>query len=364
MTPRRLICALALLLLTLAAPARAAKLPPLTVAQLAGLRVVASFRDAGPDHVPAALARRIRAGEIGAVCLFAENGHTVATIRRLTRKLQAIPRPKGLREPLLVMIDQEGGQVRRITDSPPAESALQMAASKSPVHIHARGLATARGLRRAGVNVDLAPVSDIPRAGSTLLQFKRTFGTDPQTVGTYAAAFAKGLEDGGVVATAKHFPGFGAALVNSDNENVTINLSAPDLRNVDEGSFKKVVKAGAQMVMVANAIYPALDPRVPATLSRRIAGTEVRKRLGFAGVTITDDLEAAALKQYGDAGRLAVRAAGAGDDLVLFARTYSSSQQAGAALAAALRSGKLRMADARTAAARILALRRAIAKLP
>jgi len=364
MTARRLLCTLALLILALAAPARAAKLPHLTVAQLAGLRVVASFRDVGPGRVPAALAKRIRAGTIGAVCLFAENGHTVATIGRLTRKLQAIPRPKGLREPLLVMIDQEGGQVRRITDIPPAESALQMAAGKSPAHIHARGLATARGLRRAGVNVDLAPVSDIPRAGSTLLQFKRTFGTDPATVGTYAAAFARGLEDGGVVATAKHFPGFGAALVNSDNENVTINLSAPNLRNVDEGSFKQVVKAGAEMVMVANAIYPALDSRVPATLSRRIATTEVRKRLGFGGVTITDDLEAAALERYGSAGRLAVRAAGAGDDLVLFARHYSSSVQAGAALAAALRNGKLSMTDARVAAARILALRRTVAERP
>jgi beta-N-acetylhexosaminidase len=338
------------------------KLPHLTVAQLAGLRVVASFRDVGPDRVPAALARRIRNGTIGAVCLFAENGQTVATIRRLTHKLQSIPRPKALREPLLVMIDQEGGEVRRITDSPPAESALQMAASKSTAHIHARGLATARGLRRAGVNVDLAPVSDIPRQGSTLLQFQRTFGTDPATIGTYAAAFARGLLDGGVQATAKHFPGFGAALVNSDNENVTINLSAPDLRNVDEASFKKVVSTGIRMLMVANAIYPALDPALPATLSRRIATAEVRRRLGFGGVTITDDLEAAALKQYGDAGRLAVRAAGAGDDLVLFARNYSSSAQAGTALTTALKSGKLSMADARAAAARILALRRAIAK--
>jgi beta-N-acetylhexosaminidase len=344
-------------------PAQAStpKLPHLTTAQLAGLRVVASFRDAGPGRVPTALAQRIRNGTIGAVCLFAENGQTVATIRRLTRKLQAIPRPKGLREPLLVMIDQEGGEVRRITDIPPAESALQMAASKSPAHIHARGVATARGLRRAGVNVDLAPVSDIPRKGSTLLQFQRTFGTNPTTVARYSAAFAKGLLDGGVQATAKHFPGFGAALVNSDNESVTINLSAPDLRSVDEWSFEQAIEAGTRIVMVANAIYPALDPTVPATLSRRIATMEIR-RIGFSGVTVTDDLEAAALQQYGDPGRLAVRAAHAGDDLVLFARNYSSSVEAGTALTAALRSGKLSMSDARAAAARILALRRAIAK--
>jgi beta-N-acetylhexosaminidase len=336
-------------------------LPHLTVAQLAGLRVVASFRDVGPDRVPPALARRIRAGTIGAVCLFAQNGDTVATIRRLTHKLQSIPRPANLREPLLVMIDQEGGKVRRLTDSPPAESALQMAATHSATKIRARGRATGRGLLRAGVNVDLAPVSDIPRAGSTLLQFERTFGTNPGTVGKYAAAFAAGLVDTGVEATAKHFPGFGAAQVNSDNDVVTINLSAETLRTVDEASFRKVVDAGARLVMLSNAIYPALDPTAPATLSRRIATTEVRGRFGFTGVTITDDLEAGALRSYGGAGRIAVRAARAGNDLVLFARNYSSSLQAASALEAALRSGRVSMAEARASAARVLALRRDLA---
>jgi beta-N-acetylhexosaminidase len=346
----------------------AAKLPPhLTVAQLAGLRVVVSFRDVGADRVSASLARRIRAGTIGAVCLFAENGHTVGVIRRLTRKLQAIPRPPGLREPLLIMLDQEGGQVRRITNSPPAESALQMATDDTAAQIRARGLATGRGLLRAGVNVDLAPVSDVPRSGSTLLQFKRTFGglsTPPATIGANAAAFASGLVAAGAQATAKHFPGFGDAEINSDLQSVTIPLSASTLRTVDEKSFAAVVKAGARLVMVGNAIYPALDPTVPATLSRKIATNEVRGQLGFKGVTITDDLEAGALRQYGRPGQIAVKGAAAGDDLVLFARNYKSSVQAGSSLTAALRSGKLSMAAARASAARILALRQAVAATP
>jgi beta-N-acetylhexosaminidase len=370
LTRRRVVAAGAVLLASMAGwlvlrdPSPGAKQPPLpklTIAQLAGLRVVASFRDVGEGRVPRALVRRIRRGEIGAVCLFAENGHTVATIRRLTRKLQAIPRPAGLRAPLLVMIDQEGGRVRRITDSPPAESALKMASTGSEDRVRARGLATARGLRRAGVNIDLAPVSDVPRTGSTLLEFKRTFGTNPRTIGTLAGAFAAGLVDGGVQATAKHFPGFGQAKVNSDNEVVSIGLSAQELRSVDEASFKQVVDDGAKLVMVSNAIYPALDPAVPATLSRKISGAEVRSRLGFDGVTITDDLEAAALRQYGGAGKIAVRAAGAGNDLVLFARKFKSSVRAAASLRAALRSGRISMADARAAAARVLALRRAVA---
>jgi beta-N-acetylhexosaminidase len=239
-----------------------------------------------------------------------------------------------------------------------------MAGHDTLAQIRARGVATGRGLRRAGVNVDLAPVSDIPRSGSTLLQFQRTFGglsTPPATIGADAAAFASGLVAGGAQATAKHFPGFGDAEVNSDLESVTIPLSAATLRNVDEKSFAAVVKAGARLVMVGNAIYPALDPKVPATLSRKIAEHEVRDQLGFKGVTITDDLEAGALKQYGTPGQIAVKGVAAGDDLVLFARNYKSSVKAGSSLTAALKSGKLSMSAARASAERILALRQAVA---
>src|SRR5215467_10019322 len=98
-------------------------LPPLTLAQLAGQRVVVSFRAAGAGRIPSGLVRRIRAGTVGSVILFTENGHTVASVRRLTNKLQAIPRPAGLRMPLLVMIDQEGGAIRRLTDAPPRMNA-------------------------------------------------------------------------------------------------------------------------------------------------------------------------------------------------------------------------------------------------
>jgi beta-N-acetylhexosaminidase len=339
-------------------------LPPLTVAQLAGQRVVVSFRAAGAGKVPSRLVKRIRAGTVGAVILFTQNGHTVASVRKLTNKLQAIPRPAGLRMPLLVMIDQEGGAIRRITDAPPRTNAEQMAATHDTGVIRARGKATGQALRKTGVNVDLAPVSDTPRKGSALLAEKRTFGTVAADIGPDASAFAAGLVAGGVQATAKHFPGFGAATANSDNAVVRIGLPAATLRAVDEAPFKQVVKAGARLVMLSNAIYPALDRAAPATLSRPIATTEVRTRLGFTGVTITDDLQAAALKPFGGPGQIAVRGARAGDDLLLFGTTYKASVQAASALTAALKSGRLSMAEARASAARVLDLRRAVANSP
>jgi beta-N-acetylhexosaminidase len=336
-------------------------LPKLTLAQLAGQRVVVSFRAAGAGRIPSGLVKRIRAGTVGAVILFSENAHTVAGARRLTRKLQAIPRPAGLRAPLLVMVDQEGGAIRRLTDAPPRTNAEQMAATHDVDVIRARGKATGQALRRAGVNVDLAPVSDTPRKGSVLLAEKRTFGTVAADIGPDAAAFASGLVAGGAEATAKHFPGFGAATLNSDTSFVRIGLPAAMLRSVDEAPFRDVVKSGARLVMLSNAIYPALDRSAPATLSRSIATGELRGRLGFTGVSITDDLQAVALRSFGGPGQIAVRGARAGDDLLLFGRTYKASVQAASALTAALKSGKVGMAEARAAATRVLALRRSIA---
>ena len=346
-------------------PARAAAKPParprLTLAQLVGQRLVASFR--GTATPPAALVSRIRRGELAGVVLFAENASTVAQARRLTRRLQAIHRPAALRgAPLLIMIDQEGGLVRRITDAPPRRAALAVARAGDARAIEAEGRRTGRALRRAGINVDLAPVADVPRAGSAMLREQRTYGTTAAQVRRYAPRFARGLVRGGVQATAKHFPGFGAATVNTDAAPATIRLSRARLRAVDEPAARDVVAAGAGLVMLSNAIYPALDARRPATLSSAIATTELRERAGFTGVSITDDLEANALHRYGAAGALAVASARAGADLLILGRSAAAAERAARSLEAAARDGRLPRAGLEASAARVLALRRATAR--
>jgi beta-N-acetylhexosaminidase len=313
------------------AAARAAQqaAPRLTVAQLAGQRLIACFR--GTSTPPKALLARIRRGELAGVILFADNAQTIAQTRRLADRLQAIPRPPGLRDPLLVLIDQEGGAVRRLRDAPPARSARELAAG-GVSGVRAAGRATGRALRRAGVNVDLAPVADLSRPGGDLARDGRTFAATSVAAGQLAGAFAAGLRQGGVQATAKHFPGLGAARDNTDDRVVRIGLSAPVLRSRDEPPFAATVRAGAGLVMLANALYPALDARRPASLSRSIVEGELRGRLGFAGVTISDDLEANALKPYGSPGRLARLGVGAGVDLLLYARSYGATEEAAAAL--------------------------------
>jgi beta-N-acetylhexosaminidase len=180
----------------------------------------------------------------------------------------------------------------------------------------------------------------------------RSFGRSTRTVQRYAGAFAAGLRAGGVAATAKHFPGFGAASANTDAASVTIRSSLAELRRRDEPPF---ASTRTPLVMVSSAIYPAFDD-VPALLSRRIVTGELRQRLGFAGVVVADWLNARALAGYRDVLPRAIRA---GNDLLLFT-TYRSSARAVERLARAFRAGRLDRAAGAAAVRRIVALRRTL----
>jgi beta-N-acetylhexosaminidase len=330
--------------------------PALTAAQLAGQHVIFPFAGRTP---PPALVRRIGRGEAAGVIFLAGNLGTRAQVRALTRRLAAVPRPAGLRAPLLLMVDQEGGRVRRLPGAP-SRSAPAMAATGDPRVARSEGLATAATLRAEGMNVDLAPVVDVVRPESALQTEGRGFGHTPRSAARFGAAFARGLREGGVAATAKHFPGFGAGSANTDEGQVTIAASARTLRAVDRPPFRAATARGAaQLVMLASAIYPALSPR-PAVLSRRVVQGELRRGVGFAGVTISDDLAAPALAAFGGPAGAAVGATRAGVDLLLYAGAYEDADRAARALAEAVRAGSVDRAAMERSLGRVLALRRSL----
>ncbi|MCW2967275.1 MAG: beta-N-acetylhexosaminidase, partial [Solirubrobacteraceae bacterium] len=326
--------------------------PPaaLTAIQLAGQRVVFAFSG---TTVPPRLRLRIQRGEAAGVLLFGDNVRSVAQTRRLTRALQAIPRPAGLTAPLVVMTDQEGGEVKRIPGAP-HRSPPQLAVTGRPSEAAKEGRATARTLRAAGVNIDLAPVVDVARPGSEMEREGRSFGRSASLVTRFGAAFAGGLTAGGVAPTFKHFPGFGAASANTDAQQVVIPASLDTLQRFDEAPY---AGSPTPLVMISSAIYPALDPGVPALLSSRIVTGELRVRLGFTGVTVSDWLNSGSLTGRAN---VVLRAARAGDDLLLF-RTYLASARAVEGLAAALRDGRLDHGQAQASVARVLALRAKLA---
>ena len=289
--------------------------------------------------------------------LLGDNVPTRDAARALVDRLQAIPRPAALDAPLLVAIDQEGGRVRRLA-GPPTRSAADLGA-QGPRSARAAGRAAGRLLAGVGVNVDLAPVADVARPGSFLENEERTFGRSSARVAAATVAFAAGLGDAGVLATAKHFPGLGAASLSTDDAPVRIRLAGTELRALDLGPFGALIAHDVPMVMLGTAIYPALDPGRPAALSRAISTNLLRGELGFRGVTITDALDTPALAPLGGPGPVAERAAAAGADLLIHTG-YAGGTASAAAIARGIRTGTLSRPEAEAAVARILAMREGV----
>jgi beta-N-acetylhexosaminidase len=331
-------------------PPRPSVASGLPAGQLAGQRIVLGFAGTQP---PTMVEQMIRAGEVAGVVLFADNLPSRSAGRRLIRRLQAIPRPLGLREPLLVMTDQEGGLVKRI-DGAPTGAARTMGARGAAFSREQGGL-TATNLHDLGVNVDLAPVLDVARPGGTIAEADRGFGSTAAEVTATAVPFAAALQSGGVAATGKHFPGLGPARLNTDDAVQRMDFSKSTLREVDEAPYRRFVEAGGDMVMLSTAIYPALSPQ-PAAFSRRIATGELRERLDFKGVSITDALDTVAVRAFGGPAKVATAAARAGTDLLLYTDPNEAAD-AHQALLRHLRSGALSRTSFEESVRRVLSLR-------
>lgn len=336
------------------AESRPSAVSGLTPSQLAGERIVLGFSGTSP---PAEVKRAIHAGGAAGVVLFADNLPNRAAGQRLIADLQAIPRPPGLRDPLLVMTDQEGGLVKRIGGAPSVSA--QAMGARGAGFSHAQGARTAANLRNLGVNVDLAPVLDVARPGGTIAETERGFGSTAAAVAATAVPFASGLQSGGVAATGKHFPGLGSARLNTDDAVQRIGLSEQTLRQVDEAPYRPYVEAGGELVMLSTAIYPAFSNR-PAAFSAAIATAELRRRLGFEGVSITDALDSVAVHAFGGTPKAARAAAAAGADLLLYTDPAEATQ-AHRALVRSLRSGALRRSSFEDSATRVLKLRHRLA---
>jgi beta-N-acetylhexosaminidase len=322
----------------------------LSLRQLAGERLIAGFPG---TTVPAPLRRMIRTGGLAGAILFEANLPSRDVARQLTGELESIRRPPGLHDPLLVMVDQEGGLVKRI-DGPPTISATQMGAAGAAVS-REQGRATAANLRELGINVDLAPVLDVARPGGTIAETDRGFGSTAAAVEATAVPFAEGLQAGGVVATAKHFPGLGAAIENTDFAVQRVELPKQTLRAVDERPYRRFVAAGGKLALLSTAIYPALSPK-PAAFARPIASAELRGRLGFDGVSITDALESVAVRDFGGPAAAGLAATAAGTDLLLFT-DYRAAAIAGRTLLRRLRRTPAARAGFVVSANRVLRLR-------
>jgi beta-N-acetylhexosaminidase len=300
------------------------------------------------------------------VIFFAPNVSSRAQLRATIGELQQANASSPVHAPLLMLTDQEGGLVNRLP-GPPVLSERAIGASPDGQRLAAQAGSTAgANLTTAGITVDLAPVLDVYKhPGNFIDQYQRSYSMSPATSGRLGRAFITGLQQTRVAATAKHFPGLGAATSkqNTDARPVVLDRSLGELRQIDEAPYRSAIAAGVRLIMISWAIYPALDPRMPAGLSPTVIGNELRARLGFTGVTITDSIGAGALARFGGYGQRGFLAARAGADLILCATTNpdANTPNEGAAvlnsLTSALARHRLGRAAAQQAAARVIELR-------
>lgn len=329
----------------------------LTPQQRAAQCVIHSYPGLTP---PASLMNAIEEGRTAGVIFFGENIESLSQIESVVRSMNAAHASSPVRAPLLLMTDQEGGAVRRLPGEP-VMSAKDVGASADPGQwADFTGSGAGTNLAGVGMNVNLAPVLDVYRKnGDFTDQYERSYSKSAAAVASCGTAFITAQQGAGVAATAKHFPGLGpaSATQNTDLRPVTLTTSASTLRSVDEAPYRDAIAAGVKLVMLSWAVYTALDADRPAGLSPAVVA-ELRDRLGYTGVTITDALEAGALQSFGGTSQRAVAAAAAGMDLVLCSsRGVSQGDEAVAALSDALASGALDGPAFDAAAARVNALR-------
>jgi len=252
----------------------------------------------------------IREG-LGGVILFARHFDSVEDARRLADELRAV------REDLLVAVDEEAGDVTRLEVGSGSRWPGNLALGRFGDPGTTRAVANEIGLlaREAGVNLDLAPVADVNDNPVNPVIGTRSFGSDPATVAAHTAAYVQGIQDAGVAACAKHFPGHGATAADSHLSLPELDIGEAELRRVHLPPFEAAVAAGVATVMTAHVTYRCLDD-LPATLSARLLRGLLREELGFTGVVVSDALEMAAIRSRTGIERGALEALRAGVDLL------------------------------------------------
>jgi beta-N-acetylhexosaminidase len=295
---------------------------------------------------PEYLRRRLRSGETAGVILFGRNGGDAAHWRTLTRSIQEAAGGQAL-----VMVDQEGGDIRTLAHAGPAAG---QGSQGDPAAVRTAARDAARQLRAAGVNVNLAPVADVAaQGGAASVMASRAFSGGPDEVAAATRASIRGMREGGIGATAKHFPGLGGSAVNTDDAPATV---PGDLAG-DLIPFEAAVEERVPLVMVSHALYPAFDPSAIASQSHAITTGLLRGELGFQGTIVTDSMEAQAVLAVSGIADAAERSVRAGADLLLMTGSASWNEIHPRLVDVARRDPALRE-RVRESAARVLALKR------
>jgi beta-N-acetylhexosaminidase len=266
----------------------------LSLEQLAGQRLMVGFegRQFNPD-----LKFLIGDLKVGGIILFSQNAATPHQVKKLCGSVQEYARMNG-QPPLMIAIDQEGGQVARLKKpftQFPGNSTMKR--KKDAVYF---AETTAAELFQAGINMNLAPVMDVAPKEIDSIMAGRSFGHDPAWVSKLGVTVISHLQRNKIMAVAKHFPGIGRTVFDSHIDLPIFDGDLSELESCDLVPFEAGIRSGVAGIMLSHIIYRKIDPQWPASLSQSVAGKLLRERMRFSGITLTDDLDMGAINKHYD----------------------------------------------------------------
>jgi beta-N-acetylhexosaminidase len=307
--------------------------------------------------IPPGIRAMLDDGRVGGVLLFASNFSGPAGLKALSDSLQTLAAGACLDHPILVMLDQEGGQVLRVNGDFAPPSQLVVGAGGAD-HVRAVERASAAGLRQLGVGLNLAPVADVRINPRDEVIGDRSFGSNPASVSSLVKAAVEGLHEGGVGATLKHFPGLGGAPGDPHFAIPTDPETEAQWQRVQMPAFQAGIAAGADAVMTTALYVPGLGGgTTPAMFSAAVVG-RLRSQLGFEGVIMSDSVSMAGVGARYSLPEAAILALAAGNDMVLLGNGDPGyTAEAMAAVTAAVLSGRLDRGKLHESAMRVNKLR-------
>lgn len=330
-----------------------AKLRRMTLDQQLGQMVMFGF--GGTDGVQGV--RFIRKCHAGGLILFRANMASNDQTRRMTALLQRESRSRN-GVGLLIATDQEGGKVVTLRPEmcPRGLSNQELGESRDISAVEEQAAETATVLRQLGINTDLAPVIDVKTETRNTVIGERSYGADPDVVAELGCACARTLQQNGIIAVVKHFPGHGPTRTDSHRSLPVVDISRAEAETTHLLPFKRAIDDGAEVVMTGHVVYRELDS-YPATLSSKLVNGYLRGGLGFRGVVITDSLGMGAIRDNYKWADVVARSVNAGADILLVAHDESLMRQTYSALRGAVDKGAISRERIAQSVERILRLK-------
>ncbi len=278
--------------------------------KIAQLIIIRSFSDQNQAYYDT-IAKQISSYNLGGICFFKGNPVSQALVSNYYQK--------SAKTPLFISIDGEWGLNMRLDSTPSLPRQMTMGAMENDSLIYNYGKLVALQCKRMGIHINFAPVADINSNPKNPVINSRSFGEDKKKVAQKSVMYMRGMQDNGILTTAKHFPGHGDTDTDSHLSLPVINHSKEIIENVDLFPFKELIKNGISGFMIAHLFVPALDTtkNTASSLSKSIISNLLKNELKFEGLVFTDALEMKGVTNYFKAGIIEIKALEAGNDILL-----------------------------------------------